>query len=581
MAPPSADRPVVLLASRDADTRTTVATELRKRYGSDYEVVEATTPAQALGELTRLRDDGVPVAFVIASHASGDETGQLLGPARTLHPGARRAALVRWGEFDRARDVFDAMARGEIDQVLVRPEQVRDEEFHSGVTQALEDWAFEQGPGFAAVRIIGDASARTQELRDGFSRNHIPVGYDAADSDAGRQALDALGLDAPALPVVVLLFTAEPVVLTDPTDVEIADAFGLTRPIPEDEWFDVAVVGAGPAGLAAAVYAASEGLRTLVLEKQSVGGQAGSSSLIRNYPGFPRGVSGAKLAFGAFQQAWSFGATFHFGRAATSLGVDGPDRLVGLSDGTTVRCGSVIVATGVEYRRLDVPALESLEGRGVYYGAAVSEAPAMRGRRACVVGGGNSAGQAAMHLSRFARDVTVLVRGETLATSMSEYLLTALTSTPNIDIRFGVEVVGGGGADRLDHVRVRDRASGDTERLPTDGLFALIGSRPQTGWLEGTLARDRWGFVRTGSDLPDVRHGDRLAYPVETNVPGIFAVGDVRSGSVKRVASGVGEGAVAIPYVHRYLDDRARTSAATVSGPTGSAPSVSAPRPDA
>lgn len=559
MAGPTDDRPVILLASRSEATRELVGSEIRKRYGADYTVLDAESAAGALAELNRLRDEGASVAFIIATYAADDETRQVLGPARTLHPAARRAVLVRWGEFDRARTIFDAMARGELDQVLVRPEQQRDEEFHSAVTQALEDWAFEQGSGFEAVRIVGDNSARSQELRDGFSRNHIPVGFYDAGSDAGRRFLDGLGLTSPDLPVVVLMFTAEPTVLVDPSDVDIADAFGLTKPISPDEHYHVAIVGAGPAGLAAAVYAASEGLRTLVIEKQAVGGQAGSSSLIRNYPGFPRGVSGGKLAFSAFQQAWSFGATFHFGRSATSLDVDGDDRVLGLSDGTSVRSDVVIIATGVEYRRLPVEGLQSWEGRGVYYGAAVSEAPAMRGRRVCVVGGGNSAGQAASHLAKFAREVTVLVRSDSLASSMSQYLITSLDNTPNIDVRYGVEVVDGGGADHLDHVVVSDRNSGSTERLQTDGLFVLIGSTPETDWLEDRLVRDRWGFLKTGSDLAAAAWSEeRPPYPGETNVPGVFASGDVRHGSVKRVASGVGEGAVAIQYVHRYLDDRRR-----------------------
>jgi thioredoxin reductase (NADPH) len=561
MTDDSAGKPVILLASRNPRTRAAVGDEIKKRYGADYRIIDAESSARGLGTLTRLRDEDASVALIIASYAAGDEADDLLAPARTLHPGAKRAVLVRWGDFERARRIFDAVARGEIDQILVRPEHPADEEFHSAFTQTLEDWALEQGPGFEAVRLIGDQSPRSQDLRDGFSRNHIPTRFYDAGSEAGRNFLEGLELDAPELPVVVLLFTAKPIVLINPSDIEIADAFGLIKPISEDQRFDLTILGAGPAGLSAAVYAASEGLQTLVVEKQSVGGQAGTSSLIRNYPGFPRGVSGAKLAFSAFQQAWSFGATFHFGRDATSLRSDGDDRLVGLSDGTAVRSRSVIIATGVEYRRLLSPTVAEWEGRGVYYGAAVSEAPAMRDRQVCVAGGGNSAGQAAVHLAKFARDVTVLVRGQSLAASMSEYLITTVDAAPNIDVRCGVEVVDAGGTDWLDHVVLRHRDSDTIERLSTDALFVLIGSRPQTEWLVDALVRDDWGFISTGPDLPP-RHFplDRHPYPNETSIPGVFAVGDVRQGSVKRVASGVGEGAIAIPYVHRYLDDLRRAA---------------------
>jgi thioredoxin reductase (NADPH) len=566
MAGDSAGKSVILLASRNPRTRAAVGDEIRKRYGADYRIIDAESPARGLGVLTQLRDEAASVALIIASHAAGDEADDLLAPARTLHPRAKRAVLVRWGDFERARRVLDAVARGEIDQILVRPEHPADEEFHSAFTQLLEDWALEQGPGFEAVRIIGDKSRRSQELHDGFSRNHIPTRFYDAGSDAGRNYLEGLELDAPELPVVVLLFTREPTVLLNPSDMEIVDAFGLFKPIPENQHFDVTILGAGPAGLSAAVYAASEGLATLVVEKQSVGGQAGTSSLIRNYPGFPRGVSGAKLAFSAFQQAWWFGATFHFGRAATSLRGDTDDRLVGLSDGTAVRSSSVIIATGVEYRRLPSPTIAEWEGRGVYYGAAVSEAPAMLGRQVCVAGGGNSAGQAAVFLAKFARDVTVLVRGESLSASMSEYLITALDATPNIDVRFRVGVVDAGGTDWLDHVILRHADSDTTERLSTDALFVLIGSRPQTEWLVDTLRRDDWGFISTGPDLsPDAFPLDRHPYPGETSIPGVFAIGDVRQGSVKRVASSVGEGAVAIPYIHRYLED-VRRAATRLSG---------------
>jgi thioredoxin reductase len=548
-------RPVIMLVSHDERARTSTGTEVEKRYGADYQVLVAGSCDEARERLQRLGDDE-PVALVLANTGPDeDPVVPFLAQVRTSHPTARRAVMVRWGDFGRAREVFDALACGEIDHYLVRPEHARDEEFHSSFTQLLEDWMLEHGPAFEAVRIIGDSSARSTELRDGFNRNHIPVRYVDARTEAGEQLLDGLGLTEPRLPVVVLLFTAEPQVLEDPTDVEIADAFGLTRSMSDEDRYDLTVIGAGPAGLAAAVYASSEGLRTLVVEQQAVGGQAGTSSLIRNFPGFPKGVSGGKLAFAAFQQAWSFGATFHFGRAAVGLRADGTDRLVDLSDDTSVRSRAVVIATGVQYRRLPVPALEAWEGRGIFYGAATSEAPAMAGRHVCVVGGGNSAGQAAVHLAKFAERVSILVRSASLAESMSEYLITLISSTPNIEVLYGREIVDGGGEEVFDHVVLRDRETDERDTLATDGVFVLIGSQPHTDWLQGTLDRDRWGFVLTGADLPGGSFElDRPPFPNETNMPGVFAVGDVRRGSVKRVASSVGEGAVAIPSVHRWID---------------------------
>jgi len=396
-----------------------------------------------------------------------------------------------------------------------------------------------------------------------FGRNHIASGYHDATSDDGRQLLDALDLRDPDLPVVVLRFTPERTVLEDPTDLEIADAFGLMEPLSPDEHFDFTVIGAGPAGLAAAVYAASEGVKTLVIEAQAVGGQAGTSSLIRNYPGFERGVSGQKLSFAAFHQAWSFGARFHFMRHATSLGVDGLDRLVHLSDGGTARSRAVLVATGVTYRRLEVPFLEALVGRGVYYGAAVTEAPGLVGRRCVVIGGGNSAGQAAVHLSRFAGHVTVVVRGPSLSSSMSEYLIREIDALPRITVRYSTEVVDGEGEHGLERLVLRDRTTGGQETIDADALFVLIGSYPGTDWLEGSVARDEWGFLCTGDDLPSDRFDGRTPLPLETSMPGVFAVGDVRRGSVKRVASAVGEGAIAVQYLHRYMDEIAHSAPTT------------------
>lgn len=431
----------------------------------------------------------------------------------------------------------------------------------------------QQGRTFEAVRIIDKISSpRGHALRDTFGRNHIPYGFYDAESESGQRKLADFGLNSPKLPVVALLFTPEPTVLEQPEDIQIADAFGIMEPLSEDETFDVVVIGSGPAGLAASEYAASEGLKTVVVERQAVGGQAGTSSLIRNYPGFPQGVSGNKLAFSMYLQAWSFGTRFHFMREPTNLFADGGIRVVELNDGTRVHTYSVIVASGVAYRLLNIPVLDDLMGRGVFYGAAVSEAPALEGKEVFVVGGGNSAGQAAVHLAKYASKVTVLVRSQTLAESMSEYLITLIEkSAPKIDVIYNTEIVGGEGEEQLEYVEIKDRASGEHQRLPAAALFVLIGSLPETGWLSSAAVRDKWGFIVTGPDLkaetgdntvrlevaasePDDWGLEREPFLLETSMPGVFAVGDVRRGSVKRVASAVGEGAIAIQQVHRYLE---------------------------
>ncbi|MCW2537611.1 MAG: thioredoxin reductase [Modestobacter sp.] len=553
--------PAILVVSRDTRTRTVTTEEIEKRYGDDYLVVSRDAPETAFEDLVRMRAEGVAVALLLAGCVSSDDDGvSVLARARALHPAAKRVAVLRWGDFARARQIFDALGAGAIDHYLLRPEHARDEEFHAAVTEVLETWTVAEGDEFEAVRLIGDPSSpRSHELRDICARNHIPFGFYDARSETGRRRLAELGDTSLQLPVVVLGFTPGPTVLSNPSDREMADAFGVMTPLASDAHVDVAIIGAGPAGLAAAVYAASEGLETLVVEERAAGGQAGTTSLIRNYPGFARGVTGSKLAFSSFHQAWSFGAAFPFMRAATDLRADGVDKVLGLSDGTSVRCSCVIIAAGAAYRRLDVPPLEARVGRGVYYGAATSEAPSMTGKRVFVVGGGNSAGQAAVHLANYASQVTVLVRGSTLATSMSDYLIREIDAAPNVAVRYGVEVVGGGGGEALDHLLLRVEGTNHEEKVPADALFVLIGSRPATDWLADAVVRDPWGFVCTGDDVPpDDRH--RPPFPLETSLPGVFAIGDVRHGSVKRVASAVGEGAIAAQYLHRYLDDARRTT---------------------
>ena len=552
------DQPVIVLMSREADDLAAVGSVLERRYHADYDIHTWPEPESALDYLRRCVEASRPVALILACQHDNDDALDFLARARSLQPGTRRVAVVRWGDFGTGSLVVEALSRGDLDAWLLRPEFAADEEFHRSVTELLDDWSATQRPGYEAMRIIGDRwSTRSSELRDRMSRNHVPFGFYDHDGADGLRLLAEHGLEVGSvrLPVVVLRFRPDLAPLQDPSDEELADAFGVNLPLDPERRHDVTIIGAGPAGLAAAVYAASEGLDTLVVERQAAGGQAGTTSLIRNYPGFPSGVSGNRLAATMYQQAWSLGARFVFMREVSTLS-PGPEGelTVGLSDGHSIRTSSVVLATGVTYRRLDAPGVDELVGRGVFYSPAVSEASTMKGRPVVVVGGGNSAGQAAVHLSGYASEVTLLVRGPSLAASMSDYLIRVLEAAPNVTIRHHCEVVAALGEERLRAVTVRDRQGGGDDELEAAALFLLIGSEAHTAWMPPDLARDEWGFLLTGADAGVGQHGASA-----TTMAGVFAAGDVRRGSIKRVASAVGEGATVITQVHAYLE-RARTS---------------------
>ena len=556
----------IVIVSREPGAREILHRELSKRYGADYQIVACGLPAELASWMRDLRAAGLPVALVIGGVGAQDPDGiEVLTAIRRTDPTALRVAAVRWGDWQSRRSVFEAVTLGTVDHWVIRPVQTPDEEFHRSITEFLREWSSQRGGGFEPVQLIGERwSARSQELRDLFSRHRIPAGFYDAAAGPARQMLAELGLASPDLPVVVLRFGAERPALVNPSNAEIADAFGVMRPIPPGEVFDVAVVGAGPAGLAAAVYASSEGLRTVVVEHEAIGGQAGTSSMIRNYPGFSQGISGARLAEETWRQAWTFGTTFLYMRQAEGLSTkDGHYRLR-LSDGGVLTSRTVVIATGATYQRLGIPHLEDLQGRGVFYGAAVSEAPAMRGRNVFVAGGGNSAGQTALHLAKWADRVTVLVRAKSLADTMSDYLIRQISAAPNVDVCYRVQVADGTGTGHLESLVLEDTTSGARRSVPADALFVLIGSQPRTQWLGDCVARDRRGFILTGPDLPaDTGHRwppGRPPLPLETSLPGVFAAGDVRRGSVNRVASAVGEGAATIPLVHRYLHTTAAAS---------------------
>ena len=573
-------RPLLLAVDPDADSLARIEAELSRRFGSDFRVRAELDARAALALLEAAAHRRDPVALVLADAWLADVgCSELLGRARTLHPDAGRALLVPWGAWaDRgtADEILRSVARGDATYYVLKPWSSPDELFNRTVAEYVQAWARTVTSGDREVVVVGGArEPRGRAVRDLLSRNGIPHAFLDRGKPEAATLLTRLGAPLPADesgPLVVWLAALGGRVLLDPTDVELLEAWGLhTTVAPEDRDVDLLVVGAGPAGLAAAVYASSEGLTVLCAEEHALGGQAGTSSLIRNYLGFSRGLSGAELAQRGFQQAWVFGAHFVLTRRVLRVEpVGGPRRFaVELEGAGEVRAGAVVLATGVDYRRLGVPSLEALVGSGVFYGANVSEAHGLAGAHVVIVGGGNSAGQAALHLKRYAADVAIVIRTADLSATMSQYLIDEIAGSATITVVPEADVVGGGGDGRLTEVVVADRQSGEERRLPADALFVMIGAEPRTEWLGDAVARDRWGFVLTGSDVlpataalslgagpgPGPMHWtlDRPPMPHETSVAGLFAVGDVRSGSVKRVASAVGEGSVVLSEVHRFL----------------------------
>ena len=500
-----ADQPSLVVVDGDERELTRTAAELRRRYGSDYRIVAERSASVALGRLEAMVAASEPVAVVLADQWLPDLTGEeFLARVRDLHPHAKRGLLVPWGAWadpPTAAAIHRAIALGHTDYYVLKPWRSPDELFHRTIAEFLHEWSRIAAPGPSPIVLIGERwSSRAHELRSLLIRNGVPHLTHESDSEEGSRLLEEAGLTGSALPVVI---SSEGLALVDPTNAELAASHGMSTELDADADFDVAVVGAGPAGLAAAVYASSEGLRTLVVERESIGGQSGSSSLIRNYPGFPRGVSGAELAQRTFQQAWVFGTRFLLTREVVGLRQEGGQFALSLSNGGQPRACSVVLATGAAYRLLGIPTVDSFIGTGVFYGGSVSEGKALTGEDVYVVGGGNSAGQAAMHLSRYARRVTLLVRGPSLESTMSSYLIETLGAAPNIEIRVQTEVTGGDGRGRLERVVLRDRRSGTESTVPAAALFVLIGAHPHTDWLPGEIDCDERGYVLTGSDVAE------------------------------------------------------------------------------
>ena len=557
---PKSQKPVLFTVDDDPEVLHAVEGDLRRRYGADYRILRAPSGEAALAALGEWKARGGAVALLLVDQRMPGMSGvELLERAIPLFPDAKRVLLTAYADTDAA---IQAINSARVDFYLLKPWDPPEENLYPVVDDLLADWRADWRPPFAGVRVVGHRwSPKSFEVRDFLARHQVPYRWLDVETDAeAKQLLASAEAAKPALPLV---FFPDGARLAEPSRGELAARIGL-RTQAEKPFYDLVIVGGGPAGLAAAVYGASEGLRTLMVEGDAPGGQAGTSSRIENYLGFPSGLSGADLTRRAVAQAARFGVEILTPQEARGLRVEGAYRIVTLGDASEVSCHALLVATGVSYRKLDVPGVERLTGAGIYYGAAMTEAMSCRDEEVFVVGGANSAGQAAMHLSRYARKVTMLVRGDSLGKGMSQYLVDQICGTPNIEVRFGAQVAEAHGGESLEALTV-DLGGGKRETLPANSLFILIGAMPRTGWLEGVVVRDERGFILSGPDLMengtngDGRRRprgwplDRDPFLLETSVPGVFVAGDVRHGSVKRVASGVGEGAIAVSFVHQYL----------------------------
>nr|WP_281497126.1 FAD-dependent oxidoreductase [Ornithinimicrobium sp. F0845] len=530
-----------------------ITRDLREHYGADYRVVGATSGEEALKSLERLLLREQPVALIVTDQRMPAMAGiELLERARPLAPTAKQLLLTAYADTDAAIRAINDIG---LDHYLLKPWDPPVERLYPVVDDLLGDWQRAHPDVTSEVRVVGHRWSEAAHTTKTFLvRNHVPYRWiDVEADDEGEQLVGAAGASPGDLPLVLL---PDGTVLRTPTNVELATSLGL-RTRAEQPLYDLCIVGGGPAGLASAVYAASEGLRTVIVEREAPGGQAGQSAAIENYLGFPRGLSGADLTQRAVAQVVRFGAEMVVARDVVGLERRGPGRAVLLDGGGEIEARSLIVTTGVSYRRLGAADVDGFTGRGVYYGATASEASQCEGDDVYVIGAANSAGQAALNLSRHANRVVMLVRGDSLEATMSQYLIDRINEAPNIEVRLRTELVGGRGDGHLEAVTLRHRDSGEVEEVETSWVFAYIGAVPRTEWLGDLVARDDKGFVLTGTDMLQAAGGTwslpRVPYALETSLPGVFAAGDVRLDSMKRVASAVGEGAMAVHFVHRYL----------------------------
>lgn len=548
-------KPVLMTVDDDPQVSRAVARDLRRRYGEQFRVVRAESGAAALEAMRELVLRGEPVAAVLADYRMPEMNGiEFLEQAMDVAPQARRALLTAYADTNAAIQAINVV---DVDHYLLKPWEPPEEKLYPVVDALIETWRVVGVRAVEQTRVVGHRwSAEAFAVRDFLARNSVPYRWYSIEEPEGRRLLDAAGAGLDDVPVVI---TVEGTALCCPSEAEVAAAVGLTTE-PATDFYDLVIIGGGPAGLGSAVYGASEGLRTVLVERQATGGQAGQSSRIENYLGFPDGVSGAQLTDRARRQAAKFGAEVLTVRDVVALEVRGSARVVRFADGREIAAHSVVLATGVSYRSLDAPGVAELTGRGVYYGSASTEAPGCAGQDVYVVGGANSAGQAAVFFSRYAKSVTLLVRGPSLEASMSHYLIRQLEAIDNVTVRTGTQVCEARGDGHLEQLVLA--GPGGTETVDAAALFVFIGAAPRTDWLDGVVERDGRGFVRTGPDLvvsgqpPAGWPLDREPYYLESSVPGVFVAGDVRAASVKRVASAVGEGAMAVTLVHRYLEEQ-------------------------
>ena len=552
-----ATRPILLCVDDDAEVLRAIDRDLRQEYGARYRVLRADSGASALDTLRQLTLRGEMIALFLVDQRMPRMSGvEFLEQAIVDYPDAKRVLLTAYADTDAAIRAINAV---KLDYYLLKPWDPPEEQLYPIINDLLEDWQASYRPPFEGIRVVGHRwSSRSHQLRDYLARNQIPFRWlDIETQDEARKLTGLIGADLASLPLVLFPDGSH---LCQPENRAVADKIGL-QTHAELPFYDLLVIGGGPSGLAAAVYGASEGLRTAMIEREAPGGQAGMSSRIENYLGFPAGLSGNDLARRAVAQARRFGTEILTPLEVASIRIDDPYRVVTLTDGTEITCQAVLIATGVTYTRLRAPGLDALTGAGVYYGAALTEALSCQGQDVYIVGGANSAGQSAVYFSTVARTVTMLVRGESLSASMSQYLIDRIHDTPNIRVRTGCVVAEAHGDDHLEEITIEDRGTGERETVPAFSLFVFIGAQPCTSWLDGLVACDERGFILAGPDLPRDSRGkhvvgwqlDREPYLLETSVPGIFVAGDARHGSVKRVASGVGEGAIAVSFIHQYL----------------------------
>lgn len=548
-------KPVIMTVDDDPEVLRAISRDLQKEYGDKFRVLRADSGAAALEALQQVKLRNQSVALFLVDQRMPQMSGvEFLEQALELYPNTKRALLTAYADTDAA---IRAINSTQIDYYLMKPWDPPEEKLFPVLNDLLDDWLATFHPPFEGIRVIGNRwSPRSHEIKDFLARNQVPYQWlDIESSEEAQELVSYAQCDRLQLPLVLFSDGSS---LLQPTSLQVAEKIGLQTKAG-NPFYDLIIVGGGPAGLAAAVYGASEGLDTVMIEREAPGGQAGTSSRIENYLGFPVGLSGADLARRAVTQARRFGVEILTPQEVKGIRVEDPYRFVQLADGSEISCHALILALGVSWKRLDVPGLEKLTGAGVYYGAAQTEAISCQGEEVYIIGGANSAGQAAMYFSKYASKVTILVRGESLTKSMSQYLIDQINETPNIKVIVHSSVIEAKGETSLEAITIANSQTGETQVVPATSLFIFIGAVPRTDWLDGVIERDNRGFVLTGRDLkpnggrPKGWTLERDPFLLESNIPGVFAVGDVRHNSIKRVASGVGEGSICVQFVHQYL----------------------------